>query len=139
MTNKQSGVLYYWLKRLVGRILVGLYILWVSGVFSTGITQTGVKFIPALVIGIILSTFIKDYYDHIMSDKDPKPKQKAIAKALLGMTPWIIAIIIGLAIKMGIANMFEHLVIIGALEILANGLHGLEIYYKALPEVEVVE
>ena len=132
MDNAQLKLLYYVLKRIVGRIIPAAYFLGVTGVFSSGITRESFRFSIWLIIGWLAVTFIQDYAKHVMSEDTLRPKPRAVAIGFKSLIPWIIVFVIATAINIGFADMYRHLVVFVICGSIASIFEGLEEYYRLL-------
>lgn len=130
MTHKNSRTLFYLLRRIVGRFVPSFYILYVSGVLSDGITKESFKMSVIIVIAWLIFTFANDYIKSVKDKDIIKPKQRGIVAGVQGMLPWIIILLVATGIKIGIADMYEHLMFITGTQLGGNIFYGFEEYHK---------
>ena len=134
MDVKQSRRLFYFLKRTVTLGGTGAYVVWQTGVFNEVVDTPSIKMGVWAVVAWAGFTLIRDYYKKATNEKNPDIGQISRATALFEMIPWILTIIIVGGIAMGIANMFQHVMVIASLQIGGKVFQGFELKYKLLEE-----
>ena len=129
MTLQQNRRLFYLLRRTVSVGGTSAYILLHTGIFTNSVTSTSVSSTVYVLLGWALITFMRDSYKRATAKDNPNIGQLARATAMKKSTPWVILIIVALAIYVGISNVMQHLLVISSLQIGANVFYGFELKY----------
>lgn len=138
MTNKNYRKLFYFLRRLITVGGTIIYVLFQTGIFEDEVTSPTVKMVVWVLLAWGVFVLIKDYHKRALDKENPDIKQVSRATAMLGMIPWFIMILIAAAINLGVANIFQHLMVISLIQITGKILLGYETYYDLLIKREVV-
>ena len=126
---KRQRKLWYYLRRITTLGGTVAYILFNTGVFNDAVTTATVKSTVYIAGGWVVSVLILDMYKRAIEKDNPDIGELSRATAFRGMLPWIIVLVIAGAIKVGIANVFQHLLVISSLQIGGNIFKGYETKY----------
>jgi len=135
MTQKQatqSYRLWYALFRLTTRGGPIAYILFHTGIFNDAVTTATVSSTVYILGGWAVITFIRDYYKRATAKDNPNIGQLSRATAMNKMVPWLVALIIAGGIKVGIGNMFQHLLAISSMMIGGSLFYGFTVKYDLI-------
>lgn len=136
MTNRSSRRLYYWLRKTVAVGGTAAYVLMNTGIMDDSVQTSGVKSIVWMLAGWAGISFIKDYHKRATAKENPNAGEIGRATALFGMIPWIVVMIAAGAIQIGIANIFQHILVISSMQIGGKIFEGFEIKYDMLEKRE---
>lgn len=129
---KKKHTKFYIFGFLFAVIFPVLYIFWSFGVFSDGLMTTSVGLNSVVVFGlfVIIYKLIKDFYKHANDPNNRNAAQRGWGRALFRLLPWIIAILIVHFVHAGVADMYQHVIVISAFQVIASVFIGYEEYYK---------
>ena len=129
MSYTGSRRFYYFLRRFTTLGGTAAYILLQTGIMSDEVTTAGVKSIVYILAGWVAVTLSRDYHKRATAKDNSNVEQLARATAVNKMIPWVIIIIIAAALKVGVANMFQHLAVISSMQIGGIIFGGFEMKY----------
>lgn len=136
LTIAQSQKVFYNLKKLMTTIGPGIYLFYMLGGFSGEFTTTGIKTGFIMIPTIIALSYAKDIVVRIKDKRRQTPKTKALAKGVAGVLPWVSIMAILAAVQIGLANIFQHAMIVMSM-LAAGGIFGaFENYYIELGVVD---
>jgi small-conductance mechanosensitive channel len=130
MTHQQSRKLFYVLRRIIGRIIPAVYVLYVSGIFTNGVTQESLSMSIWIVVAWLVWTFAMDFIKSSLDEDEIKPKRKGFAEGLKNILPWLLIFLVATGIRIGISNLYEHLMFIVGCQIGGSVAYGYETYHK---------
>ena len=136
MSNTQYSTLAYLMKRLFSTILVSLYIFYITGVIDGGLTSTTIKMSFVIMVSFVVITFINDFYKHAVDPKNPSLKQRASGMAVKETIPSIISVSIATAIHIGLADLYQHIMVLSILFLISCVFSGLQEYHKLKSRAE---
>lgn len=136
MTVAEKRRLFYALSFIIGILGGTFYILYASRIFQEGFTEESLKSSVALAFGFLIFRIAKDFKRQ--SDRRPNkyPKYRAFSYTLLKALPWILAVVIAVAIRNGVLNLYIHILAFSTIQIVANIFGGFEEYYFILEEAD---
>lgn len=134
MTYATKRQIAYAFSFLFGTLLSVGYILWASDILQKGFTVESVRTSVAFAIGFLVFKVIKDFRRQTLKNKNAHPAMQAFSMALFKMLPWVLGILIAIAIRAGIYNLFFHLVVFSSLQITSIVFFGFEEYYSIKEE-----
>lgn len=117
-----------------GTLLTAAYILWASGIFEEGFTVESTRTSVTLIAAFIFFKMVKDFRRRALREGNKNYKMKATAIALFKSLPWVLAIVIAIAIRIEVYNMFTHLIVISFLQVVGIIFFGFEEYYTLMEE-----
>ncbi len=138
MTYASKRKLAYALSFFFGTLLSVGYVLWASDIVQEGFTVESVRTSVSFAIGFLIFKIVKDFRRQTLRRKNAHPGVKAFATALFKALPWVLAVLIAIAIRTGVLNLFFHLIVFSSLQIVGTFFFGFEEYYTLLEEGETL-
>lgn len=129
---EQSRKLWYALRRIVTLGGVIGYILFQTGIFNDAVTDATVKSTVYILGGWAVITLIRDQHKRATAKDNPNIGQLSRATAMNKSVPWIVVLVIAGAIYAGIANVFQHILVISSMMIGGNIFYGFEMKYDLI-------
>lgn len=136
MTIASKRRLFYALSFITGTLGGTFYILYASRIFQEGFTQESVKTSVAFAIGFLIFKLAKDFKRQAQRRPNAHPKYRAFSYGLFKALPWVLAVLLAVAIRNGVLNLYIHILIFSTIQIAANVFEGFEEYYIILEEAD---
>lgn len=128
---KRSQV-YFYTSLLFTMVSPGLYIMWILGVFESGVltTETAVSSGFYLGTGFMLYQLARTFQKKFTDKDNPNIKDRAIGASISHATPWVLLLVFTGLVYFSVANIVTHIMYITAMELVGSFFVGKNKYWE---------